>query len=109
MNGAKTAMMIKIAITIVPRIASRLEKKALTKSSLRLRVLTPGAAWVSCCICASAISVPHPGIQYRIEHVYEQVDQHEEQGSIEDYALYRGVVPAGHGIVGVQAYPRPGE
>jgi hypothetical protein len=66
MSGAKTAMRMKIAIATVPKIAIRLEKKALTKSSLRLRVLTPGAAWVSCCICASAISVPHPGVQYRV-------------------------------------------
>src|SRR5215211_8981178 len=109
MSGAKTAMMTKIAKTTVPEIARRLEKKALTKSSLRLRVLTSEAAWVSCCICASAISVPHPGIQYRVEHVHEQVDQHEEQGSIEHDALYRGVIPAAHGIVDIQAYPRPRE
>jgi hypothetical protein len=48
-----------------------LEKKALVKSSLRLRVLTLGAAWVSCCICASAISVPHSGVQDRVEYVYD--------------------------------------
>src|SRR5215217_3442265 len=102
-------MMTKIAMTTVPKIARRLEKKALTKSSLRLRVLTPGAAWVSCCICASAISVPHPGVQYRVEHIHEQVDKHEEQGPVEDDALDRSVVPGGYRIVGVQSYPGPGE
>src|SRR5215217_3391562 len=109
MSGAKTAMRMKIAIATVPKIARRLEKKALTKSSLRLRVLTPGAAWVSCCICASAISVPHPGVKYRVQDIDEQVDQHEEQGPVEDDALYRSVVPATHGLVGVQADPRPRE
>src|ERR671912_3057645 len=105
MSGAKTAMRMKIAIATVPKIAIRLEKKALTKSSLRLRVLTLGAAPASCCICASAISVPHPGVQYRVEHVNDQVDQHEEQSPVEDDALYRSVVPANYRIVGVQSYP----
>src|SRR5215217_214611 len=102
-------MMTKIAMTTVPKIARRLEKKALTKSSLRLRALTAVAAWVSCCICASAISVPHPGVQYRVEHVNDQVDQHEEQGPVEDDALYRSVVPGGNGVVGVKTYPWPRE
>src|SRR5215203_2531598 len=96
-------------MTAVPKIASRLEKKALRKSSLRLRVLTSREATASCCTCASATSVPHPGVEYRVEYVHEQVDQHEEQGPIEDHALYRSVVPATHGLVGVQADPRPRE
>src|SRR5215218_7769616 len=108
MSGAKTAMRMKIAIATVPKIAIRLEKKALVKSSLRLRVFTPVAAWVSCCICASAISVPHPGVQYRVKHVHHQVDQHEKQCPVEDHTLYRGVVPATHGLVSIKPYPRPG-
>src|SRR5215210_6982194 len=96
-------------MTAVPKTASRLEKKALRKSSLRLRVLTSEAAAVSCWTCASATSVPHPGVQNRVEYVHDQVDQHEEQGPVEDHALYRSVVPAAHGLVGVQADPRPRE
>src|SRR5215210_6800436 len=101
--------MMKIAMMTVPKIASRLEKKALKKSSLRLRVLTLVEAPASCCICASATSVPHPRVQDRVEHVNEQVDQHEEQGPVEDDALYGGVVPGAHGLVGIQADPRPRE
>src|SRR5215216_3390970 len=96
-------------MTAVPKTASRLEKKTLRKSSLRLRVLTSREATASCCTCASATSVPHPRVKYRVEYVHEQVDQHEEQGPIEDHALYRSVVPAAHGLVGVQADPGPRE
>src|SRR5919205_3500080 len=103
------AIRTKTAMTAVPKTASLLEKKALRKSSLRLRVLTSRMAAASCCICASANSVPHPGVEYRVEYVHEQVDQHEEQGPVEDYALYRSVVPASYGLVGVQANPGPRE
>src|SRR5215208_2409106 len=96
-------------MTAVPKTASLLEKKALRKSSLRLRVLISRMAAASCCTCASATSVPHPGVEEGVEYVHEQVDQHEEQGSVEDYALYRSVVPAGYRIVGVQADPGPRE
>src|SRR5215208_8223908 len=96
-------------MTAVPMTASLLEKKALRKSSLRLRVLTSRMAAASCCTCASTTSVPHPGVEDGVEYVNEQVDQHEEQGPVEDHALYRSVVPAAHGLVSVQADPRPRE
>src|SRR5215204_2062950 len=96
-------------MTAVPKTASLLEKKALRKSSLRLRVLTSRMAAASCCTCASATSVPHPGIQDRVEYVHDQVDQHEEQGPVEDHTLYRSVVPGGNGVVGVKTYPWPRE
>src|SRR5215212_682828 len=102
-------MRINRAITEVPRTASRLEKKALRKSSLRLRALTSEATAVSCWTCASATSVPHPGVEDRVEYVHEQVDEHEEQGPVEDHALYRSVIPAGYRSVGVQADPGPRE
>src|SRR5215212_2165177 len=109
MSGAKTAIRTKRIMMTVPKTARRLEKKALVKSSLRLRVFTPVAAWASCCICASAISVPHPGVQYRVKHVHHKVDKHEKQCPVEDHTLYRGVVPATHGLVGIKPYPWPGE
>src|SRR5215213_6039488 len=93
----------------VPKIASLLEKKALRKSSLRLRIVTAREPTASCCTCASATSVPHPWVEDRVEYVHDQVDQHEEQGPVEDYALYRSVVPAAHGLVSVQADPGPRE
>src|SRR5215216_2412987 len=96
-------------MTAVPKTASLLEKKALRKSSLRLRVLTSREATASCCTCASATSVPHPGVENGVEHVHEQVDQHEEQGPVEDHTLYRSVVPAGYRSVGVQADSGPRE
>src|SRR5215207_10279436 len=108
-SGAKTAITTNTAMTTVPKIASLLEKKARRKSSLRLRVLTSRMAAASCCTCASATSVPHPGIEDRIEYVHEQVDQHEDQGSVEDHTLYRSVVSAAHGLVGVQTDPGPRE
>src|SRR5215218_934257 len=103
------AIRTKTAMTAVPKTANRLEKKALRKSSLRLRALTSEAAAVSCWTCASATSVPHPGIEDRVEYVHEQVDQHEDQGSVEDHTLYRSVVSAAHGLVGVQTDPGPRE
>src|SRR5918998_850528 len=96
-------------MTAVPKIASLLEKKALRKSCLRLLVLTPGEATASCWTCASATSQPHSGVEDSVEYVHEQVDQHEEHGSIEDDTLDRSVVPGAYGLVGVKADPRPRE
>src|SRR5215211_3220622 len=105
MSGAKTAIRTNTAMTAVPKTANLLEKKALRKSSLRLRGLTSCEATLSCCTCASATSVPHPGVEHCVEYVHEKVDQHEEQGPVEDHTLDRSVVPAGYRIVGVQADP----
>src|SRR5918998_1270828 len=107
--GANMAIRIKTPSTAVPKTARRLEKKALRKSCLRLRVLTSEEAAASCWICASATSQPHSGIEDSIEDVHEQVDQHEEQGSVEDDTLDRSVVPGAYGLVGVKADPRPRE
>src|SRR5918997_2144811 len=96
-------------MTAVPKIARRLEKKALRKSCLRLRVLTSGEATASCWICASATSQPHSGVENSIEDVHQQVDQHEEQGTVEDDTLDRSVVPGVHGLPGVEADPGPRE
>src|SRR5215213_3591869 len=93
----------------VPKIAILLEKKALRKSSLRLRIVTAREPTASCCTCASATSVPHPWVEDRVEYVHDQVDQHEEQGPVEDHTLYRSVVPGGNGVVGVKTYPGPRE
>jgi hypothetical protein len=48
-------MRIKREITIMPNSARRLLKKALTKSSRRLRVLTSETTDVSCWTCVSAM------------------------------------------------------
>src|SRR5918994_5724555 len=109
MRGAKTAIRIKTAITAAPKRARRLEKKVRRKSCLRLRVSTPGATTASCWICASAMLVPYPWVEHRIDDVHDEVDQHEEQRPVEDYALDHGVVPAINGVVGDLADPRPGE
>src|SRR5688572_22867366 len=100
---------MKTAITAVPNIARRLEKKVCTKSCRRLRVLTPVETAASCWICASAMLIPHSWVEYPVEDVYKQVHEHEEQGAVEDYALDHGVVPAVDGLVGDLAHPRPGE
>src|SRR5919202_607865 len=97
-NPATSPMRAPAEVAIATA-ASRLEKKALRKSSLRLRVSTSREATASCCTCASATSVPHPRVQDRVEYVHEQVDQHEEQCPVEDHALYRSVVAAAHGLV----------
>src|SRR5918993_4867995 len=102
-------MRTKTPSTAVPKIASRLEKKALRKFCLRLLVLTPEEATVSCWICASATLEPHPRIEDSVEYVHNQVDEHEEQGSVEDHALDRSIVPGAYGLVGVKADPRPRE
>src|SRR3712207_335805 len=111
MRGAKIASRIKTAITEAPNSARRLEKKVLRKSWRRLRVSTPGATSVSCCIWASAIAslVPHPGVQDRVEDVHQEVHQHEERRPVEDHALHHRVVALVDGLVGDLAYPRPGE
>src|SRR5918998_367501 len=102
-------MRTKTLMMAVPKIASLLEKKALRKSCLRLLVLTSGEATASCWIRASAISEPHSGVEDSIEYVHNQVDEHEEQGSVEDDTLDRSIVPGAYGLVGVQADPRPRE
>src|SRR3712207_3631173 len=96
-------------MTAVPNRAKRLLTKTRRKSSQRLRVSTRGAATASCWICASAISVPHPGVEHRVKDVHQEVHEHEEQGAVKDYALDHSVVPAIDGLVGDLANPRPGE
>src|SRR5688572_22028908 len=97
-------MMTKIAMMTSPNRARRLLTKVRRTSAHRLRVLTfvPGAARSSpptgpppepSGSRASAILVPHPRVEYRVEHVHEQVHQHEERGPVEDHALDHGVVP----------------
>src|SRR5918997_6611031 len=94
------AINMKMLMMTAPKIASRWEKKVRRKSCRRLRVSTPGAATASCWICASAMLVPHPWVDHRVEDVHHEVHQHEEQGAIKDYALDHSVVPAIDGIVG---------
>src|SRR5215207_2403202 len=100
---------MKTAITAAPKIARRLEKNVWRKSCRRLRVSTPGAATASCWIWASATSVPHPGVEDRVEDVYEEVNQHEQRRPVEHDALDHGVVATVDGVVGDLAHPRPGE
>src|SRR5215217_6358260 len=98
------AITMKMLMMAVPKTARRLLKKVRRKSSQRLRVSTPGAATASCWICASAISVPHPGVEHRVEDIHEEVDQHEEHGPVEDDALDHGVVALVDGLVGDLAH-----
>src|SRR5215213_7298746 len=98
MKGAKTAMNTKMPMTIVPKTARRLEKNVRRKSCLRLRVSTPGAATASCCIWASATSVPHSRVEDRVEDVDEEVHQHEQRRPVEHDALDHGVVATVDGV-----------
>src|SRR3712207_3952088 len=58
---------------------------------------------------ASAILVPHPRIEDRVEHVHEQVHQHEERSPVEGDALDHRVVPAEDGLDGNLADAGPAE
>src|SRR3712207_6761483 len=106
MRGAKTAIRMKMAMITSPKSARRLLKKVFIESSRRLRVRTPVETAASCWICASAILVPHPWVEHRVEDVHQQVHEHEEQGAVEDHALDHGVVAAVDRIVGDLAHPR---
>src|SRR5918912_1873168 len=100
---------MKMLIMAAPTRARRLERKVRRKSFQRLRVSTPGAATASCWVCAWAISVPHPGVEDRVEDVDDEVDQHEEQSPVENDALDHGVVAAVDGLVSDLGHPRPRE
>src|SRR3712207_4785749 len=84
---------IKRLSTITPNKARRLPKKTRRKSFPRLRASIPVATATSFTF-ASATLVSDPGVEDGVEHVHDEVDEHEEGSAVEDDALDRGVVAA---------------